>query len=45
MRLVNRRMEIMLEIGESSVKPIVEIDKDGWKVSLDYRIGQQTILF
>ena len=33
-------MEIMLEIGESCVKPIAEMDKDGWKVSLDYRIGQ-----
>ena len=30
----------MLEIGESCVKPIAEMDKDGWKVSLDYRIGQ-----
>ena len=38
MRLVNRRMEIMLEIGESCVKPIAEMDKDGWKVSLDYTI-------
>ena len=38
-RLVNRQMEIMLEIGESCVKPIREIDKDGWKVSLEYRIG------
>ena len=26
MRSVNRRMEIMLEIGESRVKPIAEID-------------------
>ena len=39
MRLVNRRMEIMLEIGESYVKPMAEMDKDSWKVSLDYRIG------
>ena len=30
----------MLEIGESCVKPIAEIDRDGWKVSLDYRIGK-----
>ena len=30
----------MMEIGESCVKPIAEMDKDGWKVSLDYRIGQ-----
>ena len=40
MRLDNRRMENMLEIGEICVKPIAETDKDGWKVSLDYRIGQ-----
>ena len=38
--MVNRRMEIMLEIGGSCVNPIAEMDKDGWKVSLDYRIGQ-----
>ena len=40
MRSVNRRMEIMLEIGESCVKPIAAIDRDGWKVTPDYRIGQ-----
>ena len=45
MRLVNRRMEIMLEIGESCVKPIAEIDRDGWKVCLDYRIGQYKRFF
>ena len=33
------RMENMLEIDGSCVKPIREMDKDGWKVSLDYRIG------
>ena len=37
MRSVNRRGEIMLEIGESCVKPIAEMDKDGWKLCLDYR--------
>ena len=34
MRLVNGRVEIMLEIDESCVKPIAEIDRDVWKVSL-----------
>ena len=33
-------MEIMLEIGESCVKPLALIDLHIWKVSLDYRIGQ-----
>ena len=45
MRLVNRRMEIMLEIGEACVKPRAAIDGDGWKVSLDYRIGQYGRIF
>ena len=40
MRLVNQRMEIMLEMGGVWVKPVAEMDKDGWKASLDYRIGQ-----
>ena len=41
----NRRMEIMLEIEGLWVKPIAEMDKDGWKVSLDYRIGQYARVF
>ena len=45
MGLDNRRMENMLEIGEICVKPIAEIDRDGWKVSLDYRIGQYRRFF
>ena len=39
MRSGSRRVEIMLEIGESCVKPIAEMDKDIWKVLLDYRMG------
>ena len=42
MRLVNRQM---LEICESCVKPIAEIDRDIWKVSLDKRIGQNGRFF
>ena len=37
-------MENMLEICEIRVKPIAETDKDDWKVSLDYRIGQYELL-
>ena len=39
MRLVNHLMETMLEIGESYVKPIAEIDMEVWKLSLDYWMG------
>ena len=35
----NQQMETILGIGESRVEPIAQMDKDGWKVSLDYSVG------